>query len=54
MVRYDGRGYGYFSLIKPVSFPNSETCPFCGLPVSLCECNDEDPFDYEDGDYDAD
>ena len=40
MVRYDGRGYGYFSLIKPGD-KDEEYCPCGDLPLRLCECSTE-------------
>ncbi len=54
MASYDGRGYGYFSLIKP-NDKDEEYCPCGDLPLRLCECDEqmrylEDDLDLTDED----
>ena len=44
VVRYDGRGYGYFSLIKPDD-KDEEYCPCGDLPLRLCECDEPVVYD---------
>ncbi len=50
MVRYDGRGYGYFSLIKPDSKDKEDSCACGDYPASLCDCDEVN--DYENQGWD--